>query len=371
MTLNPQSLVLITGATGYLGAHVVHQALEAGYRVRATARPAKVEILKASYEGKIEVAAVADLATGDYTEALKDVDAIVHTAMPLGLRADAVGLFEAAVDGAMNILRQGAAAGVKTAVMCGSFVTAIDLNKPNAFGGDYVYTEHTWNPATREEALHAKHSQLWKYSAAKTESEQEIWKFADEHPEIDITTINGGYFYGPLAPGYVMPKDDIKALPSAMLLYTIVLPKNPSSVKPLSVSLPETGETLSVDVRDMARAHILAFKAPPTAQVGQKRILVVGPALATWRDVILYLREARPELKSRLARIEDKDEGEMETKTAKFDMSRAKEVLGLDTLIDWRKTVEDTLDCLLAIEKSWGIDSFPAFDERWWKETLY
>ncbi|KAH8114617.1 hypothetical protein DFH11DRAFT_1877465 [Phellopilus nigrolimitatus] len=367
MILNPQSLVLITGATGYLGAHIVHQALEAGYRVRATARPAKVDTLKASYEGKIEVVAIADLATGDYTEALKDVDAIVHTAMPLGLRTDAAGLFEAAVDGAMNILRQGAAAGVKKAVMCSSFSTAIDFSKPNAFGAGNVYTEHSWNPATREEALHEKHSQLWNYAAAKTESEKEIWKFADEHPEIDITTINGGFFYGPLAPGYVMP-NDVKELPTAMILYTAVLPKNPSSIKPLSGSVPETGVTLSVDVRDMARAHILALKDPPTAQVGRKRILVVGPTLRTWRDVILYLREARPELKSRLPRIEDKDEGEAEIKTAKFDMSRAKEVLGLDTLVDWRKTVVDTLDCLLAIEKSRGVDNFPAFDDSWLKE---
>ncbi|KAH8114612.1 NAD(P)-binding protein [Phellopilus nigrolimitatus] len=355
MILNPQSLVLITGATGYLGAHVVHQALEAGYRVRATARPAKVEILKASYEGKIEVDAIADLATGDYTEALKDVDAIVHTAMPLGLRTDAAGLFEAAVDGAMNILRQGAAAGVKKAVMCSSFSTAIDFSKPNAFGAGNVYTEHSWNPATREEALHEKHSQLWNYAAAKTESEKEIWKFADEHPEIDITTINGGFFYGPLAPGYVMP-NDVKELPTAMILYTAVLPKNPSSIKPF------------VDVRDMARAHILALKDPPTAQVGRKRILVVGPTLGTWRDIILYLREARPELKSRLPRIVDKDEGEAEIKTAKFDMSRAKEVLGLDTLVDWKKTVEDTLDCFLVIEKSWGVDNFPAFDDSWLKD---
>ena len=44
-----------------------------------------------------------------------------------------------------------------------------------------------WNPATKEAALSGERDPAWIYSAAKTVAEQEVWKFADEHPEIDIT----------------------------------------------------------------------------------------------------------------------------------------------------------------------------------------
>ena len=45
-----------------------------------------------------------------------------------------------------------------------------------------------WNPATKEQVLAGGQSPIWVYSAAKTIAEQEVWKFAEAHPEIDITT---------------------------------------------------------------------------------------------------------------------------------------------------------------------------------------
>ncbi len=38
MTENQQSTVLVTGATGFIAQHCIIQLLEAGYRVRGTAR---------------------------------------------------------------------------------------------------------------------------------------------------------------------------------------------------------------------------------------------------------------------------------------------------------------------------------------------
>lgn len=105
----------------------------------------------------------------------------------------------------------------------------------------------------------------------------------------------------------------------------------------------------TVDVRDVARAHVLALKASPATEVGRKRIAVVGPGFS-WKDAVEHLMVARPEVKSRLP-----DASEAQTMiVASTDTSRARDVLGLDTYIDWKKTVEDTLDTLLAVEKSWA-----------------
>jgi hypothetical protein len=56
------------------------------------ARGAKVDLLKASYakhKDKFDAVNISDIATGDFPEALKGVDAVIHTASPLPDRAPA------------------------------------------------------------------------------------------------------------------------------------------------------------------------------------------------------------------------------------------------------------------------------------------
>lgn len=106
---------------------------------------------------------------------------------------------------------------------------------------------------------------------------------------------------------------------------------------------------LAIDVRDAAKAHILALTAPPTSEVGQKRLVIAGFQLS-WKDAVEYLNEARPELKGRLP---DASEAQKMT-IASTDVSRARDVLGLKEYVGWKKTVEDTVDTLLAVEKSWA-----------------
>jgi len=66
-TINKGDLILITGATGYIGSNVADQALEAGYKVRGTTRSKAKgqwlnDLLKKKYgEGRFELVEVPDM----------------------------------------------------------------------------------------------------------------------------------------------------------------------------------------------------------------------------------------------------------------------------------------------------------------------
>ena len=77
--------VLVTGATGYIGAHIVDELLRRGLRVRGTARSQhKAEEMlraRAQYAERLDFVLVKDLTEpGGFDDAAKGVDAIIHTA---------------------------------------------------------------------------------------------------------------------------------------------------------------------------------------------------------------------------------------------------------------------------------------------------
>lgn len=78
LAIPKNSIVLVTGVNGHIGSHVADQLLEAGYKVRGTARDIKkAEGLKVLWEkqygpGKLEIVIVPDMATdGAFDEAVK------------------------------------------------------------------------------------------------------------------------------------------------------------------------------------------------------------------------------------------------------------------------------------------------------------
>lgn len=79
------SLVFITGATGYIGTHLVGDVLKVGHRVRVAVRSQeKSQLIKELYPSaadKIEYAVVPDMSQpGAYQDALKGVSYVFHLA---------------------------------------------------------------------------------------------------------------------------------------------------------------------------------------------------------------------------------------------------------------------------------------------------
>ena len=84
-----QSLVLLTGATGFIGFRTLVETLKAGYRVRASVRSNEgvQKVRNAAsikpYLDQLEFVLVEDILKDDaYFEAVKGVDYVIHLASP-------------------------------------------------------------------------------------------------------------------------------------------------------------------------------------------------------------------------------------------------------------------------------------------------
>lgn len=107
--------VLISGINGFVAVHTAVQYLENGWHVRGTVRSkAKGDSAIAlpcfkQYQGKIDYVIVEDLIQGDFTEALKGVDAVAHCASPWHFNGKTWAEYrDPAVKGTTNILEQAA-----------------------------------------------------------------------------------------------------------------------------------------------------------------------------------------------------------------------------------------------------------------------
>ena len=124
-----------------------------------------------------------------------------------------------------------------------------------------------------------------------------------------------------------------------------VLPLDPS----VTISYDKQGTgPMCVDVRDVARMHIIALQKPPAGK--HKRILCIGPGF-TWAEAVEHLRVVKPQLSDRLPQV---DKTTVKRKTATFDRSSAEKILGFTEYIDWKKTVEDSADSFTELQQRWA-----------------
>ncbi|KAJ7757995.1 hypothetical protein B0H16DRAFT_1689450 [Mycena metata] len=328
-------LIFVTGASGFLGSHVVLQLLEKGYRVRAAARAGKIEHLKAtyaSYGDRFDVVEIADISQDKFPEALNGVDAVIHLASPLAGRETPAVMLEMAAQGTLNVVEQGEKAGVRRFVVTSSIATVRNPQES--------YTDKDWNPVTKEQALTLGNVMLT-YSASKKFSELALWNWVDKHPHVEVTTLNPPFLYGPFTAHFPVPRPDASAISTNNLIYNFLFADG---------GFPSM--THYIDVRDAALAHIKALDSPPTAQVGRKRIVLSSPTGWPFRQSLDFIAKQRPALKERLTTVTPP---EFPSDAMPLDFKRIEEVLGMKES-DFHTTEEttlDTVDALLKVEDQW------------------
>ena len=252
-------LVLVTGASGYIGGHVAREFLEHGYRVRGTVRslanPKKVDHLRelgARHGGRLElVEADLERETG-WKEAVSGCTYLEHVASPFPAAApkDENELVRPAVDGTLRVLRAAAEAGTVRRVVVTSSVAAVAYGHGTALGR--ALTEEDWSVAEQCEA----------YQKSKTLAERAAWDFVAKLPEsqrFELAVVNPGFVAGPLSGPEIGTSGEVVGR-----LMRRELP-----------ACPEIGWAV-VDVRDVAIAHRLATESP---QAAGQRFIAAGDHL--------------------------------------------------------------------------------------------
>lgn len=109
--------VLVTGASGYVGAEVVRQLLENGYAVRALVRP--LALTAALEEQGVEIIYGDVRKKADLCQVAANVEVIVHLAA--GLRGSRDFIVETSVNGTQNVADVARSHGVKRVIYISSF----------------------------------------------------------------------------------------------------------------------------------------------------------------------------------------------------------------------------------------------------------
>ncbi|KAH8914522.1 NAD(P)-binding protein [Atractiella rhizophila] len=334
--------VLVTGANGFVGIHVVDKLLQSGFSVRGTVRSVSKSrpYLERTFsqfikDGRFEVVEASDLLYGDLsiTGWNAGCSLIAHVASPFHYQIEdnERDMLLPAIDATVNVLKYAKQEGVTRVVVTSSCAAVFDV-KQGGFWRDYTYTDKDWNSTTYAEAKESKFPGLV-YAASKKFAEQAAWEFASSN-DLELVTINPPMIYGPVLHEISGPE----ALnTSSANIYNLLT----SSSRPI----PDDGLPLLSDVRDVAEAHVRALQVPEAK--GHRFIISNGAIL--WRDLVKQLGEERPEHMDRLPNVPSDLKPETRT-LAKLDTTPARELLKLK-FTDVMKTFEDTIDEILKREK--------------------
>ncbi|CAJ0944754.1 unnamed protein product, partial [Mesorhabditis belari] len=233
-----KSVVLVTGASGFLGAHCVKALLDKGYRVRGTVRSLKnahkVEpVRKLDPSGARLSLVEADLNKKDgWEKAVSGCDYVLHVASPFPLGGTQETI-DTAIAGTKNVLEACAEEISVKKVVLTSSVAAISEG-------------HRASKERIDESFWSLLEGAVAYVKSKTLAERAAWDYVNQKTHknnFPLTTINPGFIIGP-------PLTDDKGSSVEVIMQMMSLPAVPRITFGC------------IDVRDVAKAHVEAMERP-------------------------------------------------------------------------------------------------------------
>jgi nucleoside-diphosphate-sugar epimerase len=248
--------VLVTGGSGFIGAHCILRLVEAGYAVRTTVRNlgregevrAMLKVGGAEPGGRLSFVAADLEKDAGWAEAVAGCDYVLHVASPLppSVPKHEDELIVPAREGTLRVLRAARGAGVKRVVVTSSFA-AIGYGRAERQG---PFDETDWTDPNG--------AGVTAYAKSKTLAERAAWDFmTKEGGGMELSVVNPVGVFGPvLAADYsasilIVQRMMAGALPGCPQLYFGV-----------------------VDVRDVADLHLRAMTHP--AAKGERFLCVAG-----------------------------------------------------------------------------------------------
>ena len=153
--------ILLTGASGFVGGHLIREALARGYSVRAVVRSessgTKTTAQFPDAAGRLSYVVIPDISVVDaYEGKLDGITAIIHTASPFILtpKDNVKDLLDPAVNAAVAVLEAAKRFGspaLKRIAFTSSFAAVGDFSAKDYQPGRQ-FTDADWNPITWDEA---------------------------------------------------------------------------------------------------------------------------------------------------------------------------------------------------------------------------
>jgi dihydroflavonol-4-reductase len=267
-------LVLVTGASGFVGKYVVIELLRAGYAVRGTIRamskaPLVLETVRREVgpaaSSRLELVEADLLDDGGWSEAMRGVGAVMHVAA--AIRGDEPRdqslVIRPAVEGTRRVLAFARDAGIKRFILTSSIATV-------GYGHG-----HTRGRRVYDESFHTSLETMrwtWAYCIGKTIAERAAWEYARDNG-MELTTIHPGAIIGP-------PLDEDASI-SVMMVTGLLMGMTPA--------LPSNGFSI-IDVRDVAAMHVAALERPEA--IGQRYLATAQ--YMPFPQIAAIVREAYP-----------------------------------------------------------------------------
>lgn len=230
--------VCVTGASGFIAAHIVRELLAKGYSVRGTVRnsPGNYPYLLGlpGASDRLELVEAELLSDGAYDRAVEGCDYVMHTASPyeINVKNPQTDLVDPAVNGTETVLESCLKSGGVKRVILTSSIAAI-TDEPESMK---VFTEKDWNTMSSLDRN--------PYQYSKTLAERAAWDFImRKRPRFDLVSINPTMVAGPsLGPSLNTTNRMIRDIMKGVF----------PGIMDINWGF--------VDVRDVAKAHILAME---------------------------------------------------------------------------------------------------------------